>query len=143
MLILITITTRSLSVDLRSYFCPWEAIAFVVAMASGVVNRVERQIIITSSSGDSDSADEATALPTFDVDCRGWTTICFSISKKRFIIKLNGEIIDAPPQKQILLVAVNPVRTMPDEWTIGGCTMFIISPGNTDENDKQGYVPTG
>ena len=112
-------------------------------MASGEVDRVERQNPVASHSEDNDSDAEANALPTFDVDCRGWTTICFSISKEHFIIELNGKIIDAPPQKQILLVAVNPVRTMPDEWTIGGRTICIISPGNTDGNDKEGYVPTG
>ena len=116
---------------------------FVVAMASGEVDRVERQNPVASHSEDSDSDAEANALPTFDVDARGWTTILFPISKKTFSIKCNGKIIYVPPQKQILLVAVNPVRTMPDEWTVRGCTLFISSPGNTDENDEQGYAPTG
>ena len=116
---------------------------FVVAMASGEVDRVERQNPVASHSEDSDSADEANAPPTFDVDCRGWTTILFPISKKTFHIGLNGKFIHVPPQKQILLVAVNPVRTLPDEWTVRGCTIFISSPGNTDENDEQGTAPTG
>jgi hypothetical protein len=50
---------------------------------------------------------------------------------------VNGKFIRVPPQKHILLVAVNPVRTMPDEWTFRGCTLYISSPGNTDENDEQ------
>jgi hypothetical protein len=106
-------------------------------MASGEVVRVERQNHVASHSSDSDSAAEAIAAPTFDVDARGWTTILFPISKKTFNIGLNGKIIRVPPQKQILLIAVNPVRTMPDEWTFRGCTLYISPPGITDENDEQ------
>jgi hypothetical protein len=106
-------------------------------MASAEVVRVERQNHVTSHSSDSDSAAEAIAAPTVDVDARGWTTILFPISKKTFNIGLNGKIIRVPPQKQILLIAVNPVRTMPDEWTFRGCTLYISPPGITDENDEQ------
>jgi hypothetical protein len=106
-------------------------------MASGEVDRVERQNPVASHSEDSDSAAEAIAAPTFDADARGWTTILFPISKKTFSIRVNGKFIRVPPQKHILLVAVNPVRTMPDEWTFRGCTLYISSPGNTDENDEQ------
>ena len=106
------------------------------AMSHSGPDRVERQNPVASHSEDSDSDVEANALPTFDVDARGWTTILFPISKKTFSIKCNGKIIYVTPQQQILLVAVNPVRTMPDEWTVRGCTVFITSPGNTDENES-------
>ena len=106
-------------------------------MASAEVVRVERQNHVTSHSSDSDSAAEAIAAPKFDADARGWTTILFPISKKTFNIGLNGKIIRVPPQKQILLVAVNPVRTMPDEWTVEGGTVYVDSPGNTNENDER------
>jgi len=93
-------------------------------------------------SEDSDSDAEKDGLPTSAVDARGWQTIHFPISKQHFSIKLSGKIINVPPQKQILLVAVNPDRTMPDEWTVRGCTLLITSPGNTEENDVLGYAPT-
>ncbi len=105
------------------------------AMASVEVDRVERQNPVASHSEDNDSAAEALARPTFDVDSRGWTTILFPISKTTFEITVEGKIIHVPPQKQILLVAVNPDRTMPDEWTVRGCTVFISSTGTTDEHD--------
>ena len=106
-------------------------------MASGEVDRVERQNPVASHSEDSDSAAEALARPTFDVDSRGWATILFPISKATFEITVKDKIISVPPQKQILLIAVNPVRTMPDEWTFRGCTLYISPPGITDENDEQ------
>jgi hypothetical protein len=106
-------------------------------MASGEVDRVERQNPVASHSEDNDSAAEALARPTFDVDSRGWTTILFPISKTTFEITVKGKIIHVPPQKHILLVAVNPVRTMPDEWTLRGCTLYISSPGNTNDNDER------
>ena len=99
-------------------------------MDSGEVDRVERQNPVASHS-------EAAARLTFGVDSRGWATILFPISKATFEITVKDKIISVPPQKQILLVAVNPVRTMPDEWTVRGCTVYISSPGNTDENDER------
>ena len=47
-------------------------------MASGEVDRVERQNLVASHSEDSDSVAEAIAAPTFDVDARCWTTILFT-----------------------------------------------------------------
>ena len=108
---------------------------FVVAMASEGVDRVERQNHVASHSEDSDSDAEANDEgPLFDKDARGWTTILFPISKKFYSIRVRDKIISVPPQAHILLVAVHPCWSMPDEWAIRGQTLFIISPRNKDEN---------
>ena len=108
---------------------------FVVSMASDGGDRVERQNHVASHSGDSDSDVEASdANPTFDIDARGWTTILFPIAKKFFSIRCCGKIISVPPQLDIMLLAVNPVRTAADEWTVRGHTLYVTSPGNINEN---------
>ena len=112
-------------------------------MASEGVDCVERQNHVASHSEDSDSDAEASgALPTFDIDARGWTTILFPISKKFYSIRVRDKIISVPPQAHILLVAVHPCWSMPDEWTIRGVTLFVKSPQDRDENSVFGYAPT-
>jgi hypothetical protein len=97
---------------------------FVVSMANDGGDRVEI---------DSD-VEASDANPTFDIDARGWTTILFPIAKKFFSIRCCGKIISVPPQSNIMLLAVNPVRTAADEWTVRGHTLYVTSPGNIDEN---------
>ena len=109
---------------------------FVASMASLEVDRVERETqTVASYSEDSDSDAEANDDgPLFDKDVRGWTTMVFPISKKFYRIRLRDKIISVPPQSAILLVAVHPCWSMPDEWTIRGVTLFIKSPQDKDEN---------
>ena len=69
-------------------------------------------------------------LPSFDIDTRGWTII-HAPANHHYRIRVHGDkVVDIPAQKEPIQVTVNPVRSMPDEWTIGGVTMFIHSPGN-------------
>ena len=117
---------------------------FVQAMKRKEVDRVERETQTAASfSEDSDSAAEATAMPKFGMDVRGWTTIHVPIAKDAFRIKSHGKIIDIPVQETPVLIAVNPVRTAPDEWTSRGVTILIISGANLDEYPATGSAPTG
>ena len=75
------------------------------------------------------------AEPSFDIDARGWKIIHVPIAKHSYRIRCGDKIVHVPPQSQILTVAVNPARTMPDEWTLGGVAFFVISLGNTDESE--------
>ena len=113
-------------------------------MRRGEADRVESETqTAASSSGDSDSAAEAVDLCSFGKDVRGWTTIHVPISKAEFRFKIRDKIIEVPVQKTPMLIAVNPVRTAPDEWTSRGVTILIISGANLDEYPATGSAPTG
>ena len=94
----------------------------------------EKQIVATEHADDSvPYAQASDALPSFDIDARGWKIIHVPVAKHSYHIRCGDKIVHVPPQSQILTVAVNPARTMADEWTLGGVTFFVISPGDTDE----------
>ena len=61
-----------------------------------------------------------------------WKIIHVPITKCSYRIRISDKLVDIPPQPRPLKVSVNPARAMPDEWTVGGVTFFVISPGNTD-----------
>ena len=86
-------------------------------------------------SGSSGSGSVRPGL-SFEIDARGWNVVHVPIATHSYRILISGKIVHVPPQSQILTVAVNPARTMPDEWTLGGVTFFVISPGNTDESEE-------
>ena len=96
----------------------------------------EKQIVATEHADDSvPYAQASDALPSFDIDARGWKIIHVPIAKHSYRIRCGDKIVHAPPQSHMLRVAVNPARTMADEWTVGGHTIFVTSPGNTDESE--------
>ena len=117
---------------------------FVQAMKRKEVDRVERETQIAASfSEDSDSDAEAAASCSFGKDVRGWLTIHVPIAKAGFRFKVQGKIIDVPVQATPMLIAVNPVRTAPDEWTARGVTILCTSAVNLDEYPETGSAPTG
>ena len=108
------------------------------------VDRVERETQTDASfSEDSDSAAEAAATLKFGMDARGWTTIHVPIAKTAFRVKSRGKIIEIPVQQIPVLISVNPVHTLPDEWTARGITVFILSRANLEDYPERGSAATG
>ena len=105
-------------------------VADEAAQGGGTFQSVASPMPSTLSGSSGPGSDGAE--PSFDIDARGWKIIHVPITKHYYRIRISDKLVDIPPQPRPLKVSVNPARTMPDEWTVGGVAFFVLSPGNTD-----------